>query len=523
MERIFISSVQKELSAERRALKEYVEKDALLGRYFEVFLFEDLPARDQRADAVYLDEVDRCDLYLGLFGREYGTVDAEGLSPTEREFHRATTQGKLRLIYVKGATDTGRDERMLRLIRRAGDQLIRRRFDDTSGLIAAVYASLVEHLVHTGVVSTLPFDAAACPRATLDDLDADKLRTFLRTARAERNYPLREDTPMHDALVHLNLLDGERPNRAAVLLFGKAPQRFLLSSEVKCIHFFGIEVAKPLPDYKIFKGTVFELVDQALHFVMDKLAAAVGTRSGSTAVPVTPEIPRLAVAEAIVNAVVHRDYTSNASVQVMLFKDRLEVWNPGAYPQELTLEDLRIPHASIPRNPLIAEPMYLARYIEKVGTGTLDMIARSKEAGLAPPRFVQEQGQVKQVLWRPTVQVTVQVTAQVTDQVEALRDSLLQELAAALDQPTMQVTMQVAVQVAAFLALAAKAEQPREVLQQAMGLANRDHFRKTYLNPVMVAGWLVRTLPDPNSRLQRYRITPKGQAWLDRFNTLPKP
>ena len=176
MTRIFISSVQKELAAERRALKEYVEKDLLLGRYFEVFLFEDLPARDQRADAVYLDEVDRCDLYLGLFGMEYGYVDAEGLSPTEREFDRATTQGKMRLIYVKGATDTGRDERMLRLIRRAGDELIRRRFDDTSGLIAAVYASLVEHLVNTGVVNTLPFDAAACPRATLDDLDADKLR-----------------------------------------------------------------------------------------------------------------------------------------------------------------------------------------------------------------------------------------------------------------------------------------------------------------------------------------------------------
>ena len=66
--RIFISSVQKELAAERRALKQYLEKDALLGAHFEVFLFEDLPARDQRTDTVYLDEVDRTGLYLGRFG-----------------------------------------------------------------------------------------------------------------------------------------------------------------------------------------------------------------------------------------------------------------------------------------------------------------------------------------------------------------------------------------------------------------------------------------------------------------------
>ncbi len=121
MRRIFISSVQKELAEERRALKDYVEKDPLLGRYFEVFLFEDLPARDQRADAEYLDEVDRCDLYLGIFGNSYGYLDAEGVSPTEREFDRVTTKGKPRLIYVKGDTDNNRDEAMLRLVLKAGD------------------------------------------------------------------------------------------------------------------------------------------------------------------------------------------------------------------------------------------------------------------------------------------------------------------------------------------------------------------------------------------------------------------
>ncbi len=221
--RIFISSVQKELAAERRALKEYVEKDALLGAHFAVFLFEDLPARDQRADAVYLDEVDRCDLYLGLFGLEYGYVDAQGVSPTEREFDRATAQGKQRLIYVKGADDTGRDPRMTALVRKAGDQLVRRRFASMAELIAEVYASLIAHLQRTGVIRQLPFDASAAHGATLADLDEQKVERFLRTARAERNYALGAGTPMAEVLTHLNLLDGERPSHAAILLFAKAP------------------------------------------------------------------------------------------------------------------------------------------------------------------------------------------------------------------------------------------------------------------------------------------------------------
>jgi predicted HTH transcriptional regulator len=518
--RIFISSVQKELTAERRALKDFVHNDALLRQHFAVFLFEDLPASDRRTDEVYLHEVDRCDLYVGLFGREYGYTDANGVSPTEHEFDRATAQGKERLIHVIGTTDEGRDARMTALIRKAGEQLIRKRVSSIPELTSAVYASLIDHLQRTGVIRTKPFDASSCPGAALDDLDEHKVDLFLRNAQTERNYPLKPGTPLGQLLTHLNLLDDGRPSHAALLLFGKEPQRFLISSEVKCVHFFGTEVAKPMPDYKIFKGTVFELVDQALHFVMDKLAHAVGTRAESIAVPVTPEIPRLAVSEAIVNAVVHRDYTSNASVQVMLFKDRLEVWNPGAYPIELSLDDLRIPHASIPRNPLIAEPMYLARYIEKVGTGTLDMIARSKEAGLAPPRFIQEQGQVKQTLFRP---ITPDVTMHGAMQADALRNSLLEKLATALAQPTMQGTMQAAMPVASMLRSASTAERSRDALQEAMGLANRDHFRKQYLVPLMQAGWIDRTLDPPNHPQQRYRITPQGKAWLDSFNTLTKP
>jgi len=347
---IFVSSVQKELAEERRAVKAFVEGDALLRRFFTVFLFEDLPAADILADAVYLDEVDRSALYVGLFGNEYGFEDARGLSPTEREFDRATRQGKPRLIFVKGADDRARHPKMAALIRKAGEQLIRRRFTDTADLTAALYASLVDHLERTGRLRTKPFDAAACPEATLRDLSRTKLDQFLSRAQAVRSYPLPRSTAMGAALAHLNLLDAGQPSHAAVLLFGREPQRFLLTSEVKCLHFHGTEVQKPIPSYQVYKGTVFELVDQSVDFVMSKIARRVGTRAAGPRAPVAYELPREAVGEAIVNAVTHRDYASNASVQVMLFTDRLEISNPGELPPSLTIDDLRRPHASIPRN-----------------------------------------------------------------------------------------------------------------------------------------------------------------------------
>lgn len=397
---IFLSSVQKDLQDERRAIKEFIEGDALLRRYFEVFLFEDLPASDRKADDVYLEEVARCDAYVGIFGNEYGSEDAEGISPTEREFDLATVKGKPRFVFIRGMEDKDRHPKTLRLIRKAGSQLIRRRFAGIPDLNSALYAALVEHMERSGDLRTLPFDASACPRATLDDLPREKIVWFLEAAKRERNYALSTGTSREKTLVHLNLLDGGRPTYAAILLFGENPQRFLPTSEVKCLHFHSTEIRKPIPSYQIFKGTVFQLVDQAVDFVLSKVARSVGTREEGPQAPITYEFPKQVVSEAIVNAIAHRDYSSNASVQVMLFADRLEVWNPGELPPTLTPERLRGPHASIPRNPLIAEPLYLTHYVEKAGTGTLDMIDQCGAAGIPEPDFEQRGGQFVVTIWR---------------------------------------------------------------------------------------------------------------------------
>ena len=144
--RIFISSVQGEFARERAVLRDYVHGDALMRRFFEVFLFEDAPASDRRPCDLYLEEVERSDIYVGLFGVGYGAEDEEGVSPTEREFDRATSLGVHRLVFLKGAKEEDRDPKMLALIRRAQAGLIRKRFNTPEELISGFYAALVEYL-----------------------------------------------------------------------------------------------------------------------------------------------------------------------------------------------------------------------------------------------------------------------------------------------------------------------------------------------------------------------------------------
>lgn len=399
--KIFISSVQKEFERVRIDLKAFLQGDAFLRRFIsEVFLFEEIPAKDRRADQVYLEEVERCDIYLGIFGYQYGYEDQEGISPTEREFNHATRLGKTRLIYVWGADEKQRVPKMKRLIGKMGGELIRRRVQDSSALTAEVYASLVDYLDSRGALRVPPFDASGCDDAKLKDLSRKRIEWFLETARRERGFPLKPNTTTLALITHLNLVDNGKPTNAAVLLFGANPQRFHRTAETKCIHCHGTEYRRPFASLQVYGGDLFEQVDQSRDFVLAKINRAVGTRAAAITAPATYELPPEAVDEAIVNAIAHRDYYSNASVEVRLFADRLEVWNPGSLPGTLTLDSLRHDHPSIPYNPLVAESLYLTRYIERVGSGTQAMIELCREAGLPEPEFEQRAGSFVTTIWR---------------------------------------------------------------------------------------------------------------------------
>ena len=398
---IFISSVQKEFESERQSLKAKLQSNPILNKFFDIFLFEDTPARDKNTMDICLNKIAECDIYIGLIGNQYGALDISGISVTEREFEEATKLKKERLIFVKGTNDSERDEKELLFLKKISPQLIRRRFSDSSELYDAVYDSLAEYLSCIGAISTLPFDATPCTDATIDDIDSEKVSWFLSRSKEERKYTLSEETPIHETLKRLHLFTpNNKPTNAAILLFGKDPQQYFPTSEVKCLHYHGKVPEKPIPSYQIFHGNIFDMADGAVDFVLSKLNREVGDRSGANAVNVSYEIPPSAVREAIINAIAHRDYNSLGSVQITLFSDRLVVSSPGKLNSGLTVNDLTKLHESFPNNPKIAEPLFLAHYIEKAGTGTTDIITSCKLFGLPTPAFEVEQHVFRVIIYR---------------------------------------------------------------------------------------------------------------------------
>ena len=389
--RIFISSVQSEFKDERKQLCDYIRQDALLGKFFEPFIFEELPASNLSAQDAYLTEVQQCDIYIGLFGQLYGFEDSEGISPTEREYDLATKTKKHRLVFLKDCEN--RHPKESAFIHKVEQQVVRRSFSSYDVLRSCVYEALVRFMEEKEILRLLPWDATFHQTATLDDIDKDKVATFVQLAREKRGFKLSyTNDNTRQILTHLNLMsEDERLTNSALLLFAKNPQKFFVSSEVKCMVFPTELMTKPILSYQVYGGSLFELIDQAKSFVMQHIDATVGTRSSSASVNITYEIPMEVVTEAIVNACVHRSYESNGSVQVMLFKDRLEIWNPGTLPYGMTPEKLKQLHSSIPVNPILAVPVYLAGYIERAGTGTTDMVDSCRRVGLSDPEFIQDE------------------------------------------------------------------------------------------------------------------------------------
>lgn len=228
---------------------------------------------------------------------------------------------------------------------------------------------------------------------TLDDIDPEAVRAFSRAARP-RLPSIREDDPPATILARLNVAGPQGPSVAAILLFGKDPQRLLPQATLRARAERGVAT-----DARAVEGTLFRQIEEATAFVLRNLHVLV--RREDLQREEVPELPSAAIREVIANAVAHRDYRSTAPIQVLLSDTALEVWNPGHLPPPLTPAALRLPHPSVPTNPLIARALFLAGYIEEWGTGTLRVIQSLRDAGSPEPLFEAPEGGFRVVLPLP--------------------------------------------------------------------------------------------------------------------------
>jgi ATP-dependent DNA helicase RecG len=243
-------------------------------------------------------------------------------------------------------------------------------------------ASQVREFFENGRYS-ISWDEKVLEKAILDDIDVNKVKWFLENAESERNRDIDPQTPVREALNKLDLLKDDSLTNAALLLFGKNPQKFFLQAQTKCAKFIGNNL--DFDDMKIFDGSLFDQRKDALNFVIKHIKHS-GIIKG-TERDETLEYPIVALREAITNAICHRDYQLSSNVQINIFDDRIEIWGCGSLPGNLTIDDLKVEHTSVPRNKLIAKRFFDIKFIENWGTGTLRMIQSCIDHGLPEPIF----------------------------------------------------------------------------------------------------------------------------------------
>ncbi len=235
------------------------------------------------------------------------------------------------------------------------------------------------------------WDALAADASLEADVDPEAVRAFVRRAagRANPRLPagMRDTDPVDVILGNLDLLapDG-RPTNAAVLLFGRRPQRLVRAAVVRMAAFRSNDDFTAYPDAG---GTVFEQIDTTLRQLEAAAPPVLAIGQGAGARAERPPYPPAALREAVTNAVVHRDYLRpGADVEVKLFADRLVVANPGGLLLGITLASLReAPHRSERRNPLVAAALFMDYRVERYGTGTTRIIEACRAAGLPDPEF----------------------------------------------------------------------------------------------------------------------------------------
>ena len=231
------------------------------------------------------------------------------------------------------------------------------------------------------------WDEEICEDATLKDIDEEAVRKFLEKAKHERNYDIDTKIGLKDALKKFGLIKNGRLTNAAILFFGKEPQKFFPQAEVRCAKFKGDDVTKPFISMRVIGGRVQEQIEEAEKFVLSNIQKAAWIEPGKIERIEKWEYPPEAIREAIVNAICHRDYRSSGNVQIRIFDTRIEIWNPGRLPEGITIESLKKQHISKPRNRNIAKLLFLIKYIEQWGSGTNKMVEACLREGLPEPEF----------------------------------------------------------------------------------------------------------------------------------------
>jgi predicted HTH transcriptional regulator len=404
--RVFISSAQKELEEERMQLRILLTSDPFLLRYTVPKLFEKYPAGLRPDKKPYLKLLGKCQLYVLIIGKEYGS-DSGGKSATHHEYDFAQEQRLPTLVCVKGDGRFKRDDAedaFFKLVKADGHTYSR--FKDTTELHEIVRERLIAHikehyefapskeedkLARANIALASPFDRQRLHEQSLDKLRLPRINALAQGLDPEARKSLkpteREQLLLDRGYLWFNPGEKEaRPTAAGLLLAGKDPTTLFPQCRIQLDVFPGRSNSDEATLAETIRANIPDAMDTAVSIIrkhIRKTPRVVGLKRIELL-----EYPETALREGLVNALAHRDYEDPSQhVVVEVFFDRIVITNPGLPVGHPSLKRLEKGEArSRSRNPLISQGLVFLKLMEERGTGIRRMRRAMLDHGLELPR-----------------------------------------------------------------------------------------------------------------------------------------
>lgn len=303
----------------------------------------------------------------------------------------------------------------------------------------------------------------------ISNVNSNEIKQYIAKAKKVKrlNFDYIDDKK---SLNKLGLIEDNKLLNAGMVLFSES-----IYSDLQ-MAVFATDQRLTFLDIDRKRGTIFDLVNTAEDYIKRNINWHVEF-DGSLERKEIPEIPIEAAREAILNSFCHKDYSTSQSNEVAIYKDRVEIYNPGAFPIEYSPEDyINGELRPIRRNPLITSILYYSKDVEGFGTGLKRIADLCKEANCKYEFEKQKYGFVVK-FFRTDLSPKGQVGGQVSQQ-----DSKIKALIEFCNVP-----------------------RTRKEMQKYIGFSSRTHFREDILIPLLNSRKIKMTIPDkPNSKLQKY-------------------
>ena len=344
---------------------------------------------------------------------------------------------------------------------------------------------------------------------TFEDLDTNAVERFIAKVNAGGRLNLNGQT-WADNLRKLKLIDRMQPTNAAYLLFGKDNIGYN-------VHMGRFKTPSMIIDDKMLNCNLFEAVEETMRFLLSQIKVAYEITGKTTQRTEIFEYPLPALRELVLNAIIHRDYTSPMDVQIKVFDNKIIFFSPGELYGKQTVEALQTDdYVAYTRNKLIAEAFYLTGDIEKYGTGYTRI--RKEIADYPTMKFEFEE---KPSAWLVTISYEERKIEEISYANEAEKSEVATELAPNLHHLVTSMSVQIKElimsleysQKSASELLLAPELAPE--LVQAYSDKSPSYFKKKVIYPAIKDGLIAMLYPDkPHHPKQKYYLTDKGKELL---------